>query len=201
MLFFAHTGITLGAALAGAQFLSSAASPAPSAGLNRLNRLMLASLQRLSHVADIRLLLLGSLLPDIIDKPLAMGLLNISLGSGRAFCHSLLFLLILAIGGWLVYRRRKSNWGLVIAFGVLVHLLLDSMWQTPQVLFWPLLGAQFPTGRVEFIPWITDMLNGLSANPTESWAEVLGFLIMLWAACAIWRSGNIERFLRTGRVG
>jgi membrane-bound metal-dependent hydrolase YbcI (DUF457 family) len=145
-------------------------------------------------------LLLGALLPDVIDKPIGLWLLNTSLGTGRAYSHTLLFLIIVAAAGWLVYRRWKSSWLLVIAFGVLVHLVLDSMWQEPRTLFWPLFGAQFPKGVMEFIPWINGMLGGLFSHPAELMGEALGFLILLWSAYAVWRSGNMKRFLRTGRV-
>ncbi len=201
MLLFAHTGITLGVALAGAQLLPPAGSPAlTDPGLNRLNSFLLSSLQRLSHTADIRFLLLGSLLPDVIDKPLCMWLLKDSIGAGRAFSHSLLFLLIVAVAGRIVQRRWKSNWLLVIGFGVLVHLVLDSMWRAPQTLFWPVFGVHFPKDQMGFLPWITGMLNGLFANPTELIVELLGFLLLLWCGYAIWRSGKMKRFLRTGRV-
>lgn len=202
MLLFTHTGITLGAALAGSQFLHPANNPPSVApGLNRLHHFMLSSLQRLSRIADIRFLLLGSVLPDLIDKPLAMGLFKISFGAGRALAHTLLFLIVIAAAGWLVYRRWKSTWLLAVGFGVLTHLVLDEMWLTPQTLFWPLYGVQFPKVPIEvFFPWVTGMLNGLVADPTELTLELLGLLILLWSGYVIWRSGKMERFIRTGRV-
>lgn len=201
MLLFAHTGITLGTALTGSQFLPPTNNPPLVAPMpNRLNRFLLSSLQRLSRIADIRFLLLGSILPDIIDKPLGLWALKDLIGSGRAFAHTLLFLLIIALAGWLIYRRRKSTWLLVISFGVVIHLVLDSMWKTPQTLFWPLYGIQLPKEQIVFLPWITGMLNGLIADPMELILEILGFLILLWSGYVIWRSGKMARFLRTGRV-
>ncbi len=200
-MFFGHTAVTLGAALAGAQFLPPAASPALVApGLNRLNSFLLSSLQRLSRIADIRFLLLGSLLPDVIDKPLGLWLLKDSIGAGRAFSHSLLFLLITAVAGWLVQRRWKSTWLLVISFGVLVHLVLDSMWRAPQTLLWPVFGVHFPKDQMGLLPLLAQMLHDLVINAAEYIPELIGFAILLWFGYVIWRSGKMKRFLRTGRV-
>ncbi len=67
--------------------------------------------------ADLAFLALGSMLPDIIDKPLGL----IAFGSpnmGRTFAHTLLFLLLLAALS--IYSRdirlKSMSWG------VLVHL-------------------------------------------------------------------------------
>ncbi len=49
---------------------------------------------------DYRLILLGSLLPDTIDKPVGLLILRDFFSNGRIFGHSFLFsLLILAAGG------------------------------------------------------------------------------------------------------
>ena len=83
---------------------------------------------------DYRYVIFGSLLSDIIDKPLGNILLYNVLNNGRIIGHSLAFVLLLTIIG--IYRKNILN----VAFGVWVHLLLDNMWLNPVTLFWPLLG-------------------------------------------------------------
>jgi hypothetical protein len=83
---------------------------------------------------------IGSMLPDLIDKPLGHILLYNSIDYGRIYAHTGLFLLaVLAIG--MAYRRSTGSWVLVaLAVGVLSHLVLDSIWEIPVTLYYPLLG-------------------------------------------------------------
>lgn len=105
-----------------------------------------------------RWLLLGTLLPDLIDKPsfLAMGLYQHFTTGGwipgkRGLAHTLLFLAVLTmISIW----RRSPGWG-AAAVGAATHLLLDFFSKTDlsghlnsdvlTVLLWPFLGWHFPT--------------------------------------------------------
>ena len=96
---------------------------------------------RLMRWIDLAFLALGSMLPDIIDKPL--GLLAFGTpAAGRTISHTLLFLLVLM--GLAVYLKdvRLAS----VSAGVMAHLTLDFMWQSPAILFWPLLG-NFPIAR------------------------------------------------------
>jgi membrane-bound metal-dependent hydrolase YbcI (DUF457 family) len=82
----------------------------------------------------------GAILPDIIDKPLGHFLLAGSLDFGRIYAHSLLFLGLLVVGGLLLWKIKGSYLLGAVALGVATHLVLDSMWDLPVSLFWPLLG-------------------------------------------------------------
>jgi hypothetical protein len=139
-------------------------------------------------------LLLGTLLPDLIDKPLYHGLalatgrqgaeLGIVAGT-RSFGHTLLFTAAL----WALARARRSKALAALALGASTHLLLDLVTDafivpaffkggaadTSRILAWPLLGWQFPfTTRGLF-----DHL-GHVFNPFILSAEILGALILLW---------------------
>jgi len=90
---------------------------------------------RIMRWVDLAFLALGSMLPDIIDKPL--GLLAFGTAEqGRTFGHTLLFLIVLATLAVYLKNLRLAS----VSFGVLAHLVLDSMWKSPAILFWPLLG-------------------------------------------------------------
>jgi hypothetical protein len=102
-------------------------------------------------------LLLGTLLPDLIDKPLYYGLswatgrhgLDLGLISGtRTFGHTILFTATLAA----VAAARRSKVLAAVALGSTTHLILDVVADvftrrtdySLKVLAWPLLGWQFP---------------------------------------------------------
>ncbi len=131
MELFAHIGLTFGATALIDRFMpprrSAAGAKAPTGwGVFR------------GQKVDFRLVMVGSLLPDIIDKPL--GSYRLPLGNGRVYAHTLLFLLAMITLGILSFRWRKGLVVPTLAFGTLCHLLLDSMWAHPRTLFWPLLG-------------------------------------------------------------
>jgi hypothetical protein len=111
---------------------------------------------------QLRLVLLGALLPDLIDKPLyyglswATGLQGAALGlisSTRTFGHTALFALAVLGALW-------SRGGAAIALGMATHLVLDLGGDAVALLvpsappragpptlaavLWPLLGLQFP---------------------------------------------------------
>ncbi|MDE2510595.1 MAG: metal-dependent hydrolase, partial [Elusimicrobia bacterium] len=106
-------------------------------------------------------LLLGTLLPDLIDKPLYYGLSLATGHSGadlgliagtRSFGHTVLFTAALAA----LARARRSKTLAALALGSATHLLLDLitdmsesgfdgprlMSQSVKTLVWPLMGVQ-----------------------------------------------------------
>ncbi len=95
-----------------------------------------------------RWLLLGTLLPDLIDKPLyyglsfATGLKSADLGlicGTRTFGHTLLLCAWIAGLG----RFKRSDQFNALAMGVLTHLALDAVFDpAPGYLLWPL--TSFP---------------------------------------------------------
>ncbi len=212
MLLFGHAGLTLGAAtllarsLAGRRFFSrtdneatepsrdfSQAAPTPSAP----PRKQASRLTTLGNYMDVRVLLVGSLLPDIIDKPLGIFFFRETLSNGRIFCHTLLFLLAITVFGLYLYRRPRQTWLLVLAFGTFTHLILDQMWRSPRTLFWPLYGFAFD--REDVTEWIPNLLRGL-ARPEVGVPELVGLAIVIWFALALWHRKVIHLFLRHGRV-
>ncbi len=85
----------------------------------------------------------GSMLPDLIDKPVGIILFQDVFASGRIFAHSLLFVVVLGAAGYYLYTRKKDPRFLMLAGGSLIHQLLDGMWNTPTTFLWPLLGWEF----------------------------------------------------------
>lgn len=157
-------------------------------------------LAALAQRIDLRLLLLGSILPDIIDKPLGDIVLADTIGCGRIFAHSFLFFLTLSIGGALLYQTRKKLWPLVLAFGAFTHLILDQMWEFPQNLLWPFLGVSLERCHLDFLSTagIRDMIDRLVSNPALGLPEIFGMCIIAWLIWELVRKRQLRRFLRYG---
>ena len=144
---------------------------------------------------DYRLVLLGSLLPDIIDKPLWLAFSDVSL-SGRDYGHTFLFNIVLLICGLILIKYKKS-WLLIIALSSIIHLILDQMWTNPVTLWWPLLG---PLQREEITGWMSDIVQRLSSNPGTYIPEIIGLIIILLMGYGLIVRKNSIKFIRTGII-
>ncbi|MHB8105053.1 MAG: metal-dependent hydrolase [Dehalococcoidales bacterium] len=182
MLLFAHPGITLGAAT----IIADAANRKPS---------WFASLSR---YLDIRWLLVGSLLPDIIDKPVGQYLFKDTFNNGRIFSHTLLFLIVISLVGYYLLKKFRQSWMLTLAAGTFAHLVLDEMWQTPQTLFWPVLGWSFPKEELE--GWASNIWNALFNNPAVYIPEIVGLVVLLVFCYLIIRRKKFGAFIKHGKV-
>ena len=147
---------------------------------------------------DYRFILLGSILPDLIDKPLGIWLLRDTMSNGRVFAHTLLFaVLLLAVGVYAYISRRKLNL-LCLSFGNIAHLGLDAMWLNPRTLFWPLYGWSFERGDVSH--WLNSILVSLSTDPRVYILEILGAFLLAVFFIRLIRRGKLYRFFQTGEA-
>jgi membrane-bound metal-dependent hydrolase YbcI (DUF457 family) len=130
-------------------------------------------------------IVLGSLLPDIIDKPLGRIILAEAVGSGRIFAHTLLFVILLGLLGYYLSHKGQPKL-LVIAGASFCHLLEDQIWNTPEVVFWPFLGWGFPKDTISgsFMEYLMIIFNR-SYDPafTEVFiSEIIGLIIIILLA-------------------
>jgi hypothetical protein len=213
MLLFGHIGITLGAAVLLANVLpstrfskttgneaieSSSSSSQVAVTLSNLPSHKGSWLAPLGNRIDIRLLLIGSLLPDIIDKPIGLLLFRETLSNGRIFCHTLLFLILITIAGLYLYRSRGRTYLLAVSFGILTHLILDQMWRVPRTLFWPVYGLTLD--RMDVSDWMANILNALLTDPATYLPELLGVVILIWFAVTLLLRRKALSFLKSGQV-
>ncbi|MFX1400883.1 MAG: metal-dependent hydrolase [Promethearchaeota archaeon] len=111
-------------------------------------------------------LIIGSLIPDVIDK----SLMFLGVSSGRGYCHTLLFVLISSL---IIYVITKSNKVITLSYfiGSLIHLLLDL----PDVpILFPFIPYQFFYLDDPFSSWLTELLN----QPFNYVSEIIGFAIL-----------------------
>ncbi len=185
MFVFGHSGITLGAVA-----LAGTLGQLPPSRLSRCGSFMTR--------IDLRLLAFAALLPDVIDKPLGHYFLPEVFGNGRLFAHTLLFTLVLfAFGAWL-YRRRGRLWGLTLALGGASHLVLDSMWRSPETLFWPVFGWGFPGSGVTDL-WRT-LWQALTSQPAAYVPEIVGLAVLGFIGVRLIAKKRLRHFLRHGRI-
>ncbi len=191
MLLLGHLGITVGAMIGIEHLLSRTHRAHP-------RRSFFAQTANLLRTADYRLVLLGSVLPDLIDKPVGVYLFRETFHSGRIFAHTLLFLLVLvAIGLWR-YRRNAATGVLALASGTFMHLLLDGVWRSPETLFWPAFGFDFP--EYETGNFLREMMERLIHKPSAYIPEFVGLAIGLGIGIRMLKSGALSRFLKTGML-
>lgn len=125
----------------------------------------------------------GAILPDLIDKPL--GLFILEWGRGRLYGHTLVFVVALVVLASLLRAPRSTGLMRGIAFGASMHLVLDRMWEMPQTFLWPLLGASLRRAdvpRSQMLPWFDTSVYFLAT-------EAAGLLLLAWAA---WRHAHVE---------
>lgn len=131
--------------------------------------------------AAVPYIIIGSLLPDIIDKPLGRIILAEVIGSGRIFAHTLLFAVLLGLVGYYLYQKGSPNF-IIIAGASFCHLLEDEMWNNPKAFFWPFLGWEFPrdTFHGSFMEYLTIIINRVY-DPALTHAfisEIIGLVVI-----------------------
>ena len=148
---------------------------------------------------DLRFLVLGALLPDLVDTPIGLAFYG-ALGSVRLVAHSLLAAgLVMTIVVLRTRRGRPRKRWMPLAIGMLLHLFLDAMWSDPETLWWPFLGLEFsPAGQATAGAYLTSILSDW-----RMWAlEAIGLLYLVVLA----RRAHLERpeartqLLATGTV-
>ncbi len=145
---------------------------------------------------DYRLVLVGSVLPDLLDKPLWF--LGYSVGSisTRAYGHSFLFGFTLLLVGLLLLNYRRP-WLLTLALASLPHLVMDQMWLQPRILWWPLLGP-VPVGPPPFS--VLALIRELLTHPHLLLSEMLGIVLLVFVGRKLRTRRDIVAFLKHGTL-
>ena len=149
---------------------------------------------------DLRFLAIGSVLPDLLDKPLGTILFADTFESGQIFGHTLLFssaLMVAVLVGTKrgVWRKRL----LAVAIGSLFHLILDGMWTVKETFLWPTFGWEFPPGPESY--W-TGLIERLVSDPLVIVQEVAGlaYLVYLWRKAKLGDRVRRSELLRSGTI-
>ena len=199
MLTFGHVGITLATGLMIKRALSgryvntetgrNTATAVPSDELH---------LRKIFERMDLRVLAIGSMLPDIIDKPLGNFIFRSTFENGRIFAHTLLFLIAISAAGILLYKRKGSIWLITLAFGSVMHLIEDDIWNMPRTLLWPFMGITFD--KYDYGNLLSLWWNEFLHVPSVYIPEWIGIAIVVaFASFLIWRR-EVKHFLKMGML-
>jgi hypothetical protein len=145
---------------------------------------------------DYRFVLLGAVLPDLVDG--LLGQFFFDGPSGRWIAHSLLAAIAVTVMILIVFsgERRLAVFG--IGVGWLLHLVGDGMWAAPETFLWPAFGTEFAGTPAE--PYSVDLLT----HPWDhlgTWAGELigvGLLAWFWVAFRFSEGDRFRLFLRDG---
>lgn len=196
MFLLGHMGITLGAAV----LLDAALSKSHSISTQSNQQLQYNQQTKPSLLSriDLRILLVGSLLPDIIDKPVGDVFFQDTFSNGRIFCHTLLFLALITLAGFYLYRNYGRAWPLVLSFGTFIHLILDQIWVEPSTLLWPFYGFAFE--KIEQTHMLDYWFREMHTAPSVYVPEIIGAVILGWFCLGLARKRKVHAFIRKGRT-
>ncbi len=195
MFLFGHVGLTWGGALAVAT-LSDRFLPAATHRLGVAPQAP-STVGRLSSAIDYRLVIVGSMLPDLIDKPLGVYIVRDELSNGRIFAHSLLFVVLLLLAAF-AWRGSAGSALSLLALGSLAHLAMDRLWTDLGTLLWPLLGWR--PEREDVGGWTEQMLEQLVSDPYTYVSEAAGAMVVVLLITSLVRNGGLRDFVLNGRV-
>lgn len=135
---------------------------------------------------DYRLVVVGVLAPDAIDA---------ALGGARVL-HTLLASVVILTGVMLGTRGRRGARRRLLALpiGTFLHLVLDGMWSSTEVFWWPLFGLSFDQAR---LPSLDRPLGAVLAQELVG----AGAAFWWWRRFQLQNADRRRSFVRTGRVG
>jgi hypothetical protein len=149
---------------------------------------------------DVRFLLFGAVLPDLVDLVVGTLLFPDRFSTGEIYFHTLLLpTLYMAVVLLTTRRGRRRRAFMAVGVGWLFHLLLDGMWTDPEVLFWPFFGWDIATGDMPY--WSAAWERAL--NDPWRWvldAIGLAYLVWLWIATGLTDRERRMGLYRTGRI-
>lgn len=149
---------------------------------------------------DVRFLLLGAILPDLVDLAVGTLIFASRYSTGELWLHSLLAPTIyMAIVLVTTRRGRRRRAWMALGVGWLFHLLLDGMWASEEVFLWPFFGWDIPSGSAPF--WSLAWERALS-DPWRWVKEAVGlsYLVWLWLVLGMSDPDRQRTTIETGRL-
>jgi inner membrane protein len=149
---------------------------------------------------DYRVVLLGAILPDLIDKPIGRIFFEKEFQTSRLFGHTLLVWVVVLLAIQLTLRGPTARRWFILPIAAMLHLALDGMWNDPVTLFWPLFGTEFPKVPVQDY-WLEVFLRPLE-HPWVLAQEIvgLGLLLYLGFAYRLHERATRREFIRSGSL-
>jgi len=145
---------------------------------------------------DYRLVIVGSLLPDLIDKSLQFWFISETFDfTGRSIAHTLVFNFILIALSLLVLPVNRALGPLIFSLSSIGHLVFDRMWESPTTLFWPLYGLSYGGVEHKLSP---SWLDWTQTGTGPFILDCIGALVLLIFALVLFRRRTVLQWIRTG---
>ncbi|NPV58742.1 MAG: metal-dependent hydrolase [Actinobacteria bacterium] len=151
-----------------------------------------------SGAPDMRWLLAGAVLPDVVDKTVGQVLFRPYFQNGRIFTHTVAMTIAALLAGTWSWRRKGDMHLLLLACGMASHLLLDRIWMEPTTALWPSLG---PFLRHPSLGTIMEQIREHLTDPWFWTGELSGAALLAVSLRTLGVSdmGGLRRFLLHGR--
>jgi LexA-binding, inner membrane-associated putative hydrolase len=183
-----HITIACGSIWAGSRLLGNHRNgPAPANDSRRADSVTDARSTALRQI-DYRLVALGSLLPDLVDRAQRAGFRVRRSSPDQHFLgHTLLLNVPLLLAGICLLRRHGDGRLLSLSAAAMTHLLVDPVIRSPETLLWPLFGLEFPAAR------------GLSPRLTAL-TQIGAASALVMAILSLQRRNRLGEFISSGRL-
>lgn len=139
---------------------------------------------------DTRLVIVGSMLPDILDKSIGY----ITPVAGRSLFHGFIPLFLLLS----VLLLKSYGIFLSLFLSSSFHLVLDKMFLYPKILFWPVLGFELNMGVVDVNNYWYILFNSTYVQVTEIMGVII--LTMFVVNYGFYRKENLLKFLKENNL-
>jgi inner membrane protein len=136
---------------------------------------------------DYRLVALGSLLPDMVDRGIRAVSPRKWSRDQHLVGHTLLLNAPVVLAGITLAKQHRDSRLLGFGAASLSHLLVDPVVRSPRSLLWPLLGFGFPESR------------GLS-RPLTMLSQIAAGAAVLATLLALHRRGRLNDFIARGSL-
>ena len=149
---------------------------------------------------DYRVVLLGAVISDLIDKPIGRIFLEDRFESGRLYGHTLLVATVVLLAIQLTLRGATARRWFILPICMLIHQVLDAMWNSPITWFWPLFGTNFEADPKDNY-WLEVLTRPLD-HPGDLVRELIGLALLVYLARAYKLQDPVlrRRFLRKGEL-
>ena len=199
---FGHVGLTLGVAFSAEQIVRGGLlRRRPARTTNAAAKAQASDERRRGGAAgslDYRIVMVASLAPDFLDKPLGLWLAPDLVNHGtRTLGHTTALAVLLLAVAWGVLSVSGNRRWLTACASSAGHLVLDRIWTEPVTALWPLLGWTFPEVSTTFSTWSSSHVRDLFALYTDP-AEVAGAVVLMLFAVRVLRRKGALRLLRSG---
>ncbi len=185
MIFAGHIGLTLAIAKYGPRAIADMSRRVrPPSGSHTFRP---SWVERL----DDRALILGSVLPDVVDKPLALFISPTLVGhSLRNYGHTLVFAILVLAAAVALAALVKRQWPIVLALASAGHLVLDMMWYSHRILLWPFPASTFSPRFIHEWGPDPDLLYVV--------AEAAGIVVICYVGYRLIAGRHVRQWLFTG---